>query len=351
MTTMTTVTAAKTKTAKVKAHPIKPFPHLERYRAFTNEKRRAFYCRAMNNDLAFAWVNREYRRLYRQLKRPKLDQTGERIVADLKANGIALARLEEFFERDFLDAMRADFRAYQADFEASSRRSDRGKAIFLDTVHKAHTFEDDSATSRFLAEPRFAAIAAAYMAMVPRFVGSSFWHTRQAPASERIYSQTWHRDYNDRRLVKIFLYLTDVGPENGYFEYMTDSHGRGRFGRRFDRTGVDGYRAYPEQAPVSRLAEGLPLYETAKLPAEQLTGSAAPWHGRPSVVRCTAPAGTLIFADTFGLHRGGFVEEGHRDMVMSTFSTNFNIHKPHFAVAKAYAKRLSPFMRAVFGLA
>ncbi len=337
--------------ARIKGLETKPFPHLERYRAFQSEKRRALYCRLMNNDWAFRWINRDYVRKYRELKRPKLDEAGQRVVADLRANGIALARLDEFFDLGFLEEMRAEFRGYQADFEANNRRDDRGKAVFLDTVHKAHTFQDDSATSRFLAMPAFASIAADYMELVPRFVGSSFWHTRQAPVSERIYSQLWHRDYNDRRLVKVFLYLTDVGQRNGYFEYMAGSHGRGHYGRCFDRIGEDGYRAYPEQEPVSRLADGLPTYETGELPAEESTGQRAPWHGKPAVIRCTAPAGTVIFADTFGLHRGGYVSEGTRDMVMSTFSTNFNIHKPHFAVTKPYAKRLSPFMRAIFGLA
>jgi hypothetical protein len=35
---------------------------------------------------------------------------------------------------------------------------------------------------------------------------------------------------------------------------------------------------------------------------------------------------------------------------MTTYSTNFNIHKPHFAVTEEFAASLDPFMRMVFGL-
>lgn len=334
---------------KPKVLPIRPFPLLERYKSFRSEKRRALYYRMLNNDLAFRWVNRDYRRKYRALKRPKLDTLSKRVVGDLKANGIAFARLDEFFEPDFFERIRSEFDACK---QAFKRRNDLGgKTVFLDTIQKGCVLNGEDATSRFLAKPEFASIAAAYLGMVPRFVGSSFWHTRQAPASERQYSQLWHRDYNDRQLVKVFLYLTDVGPENGYFEYMAGSHRYGRYGGKFDRIGANGYRAYPEQAAVSRIADILPVFETAALSQAQRSGGSAPWHGKPGIVRCTAPAGMLIFADTFGLHRGGYVESGFRDMVMSTFSTNFNIHKPHFGVTKQFAKRLSPFMRAVFGVA
>ena len=204
--------------------------------------------------------------------------------------------------------------------------------------------------SQYLGEPRFAAIAARYMGMVPRFVGSSFWHTREAKSDARLYSQAWHRDYNDRMLVKVFLYLTDVGRDEGYLEYVAGAHGRGPLGRQHDRIGPDGFRAYPDSAVVDRQLARLPVVELPDVPVDRRSGEAAPWHRTPTVIRCMAPKATLIFADTFGLHRGGFVRSGYRDMIMTTYSTNFNIHKPHFAVAEDFAKELTPFMRMAFGL-
>jgi len=78
--------------------------------------------------------------------------------------------------------------------------------------------------------------------------------------------------------------------------------------------------------------------------------SSPPWRRQPSLIQCTAPRGTLIFADTFGFHRGGHVTSSHRDVIMTTYSSNFNIHKPHFAVTAAFADGLTPFMKTAFGL-
>jgi hypothetical protein len=38
-------------------------------------------------------------------------------------------------------------------------------------------------------------------------------------------------------------------------------------------------------------------------------------------------------------------------MIMTTYSTNFNVHPPHFAVTRGYADSLTPFMRLAFGVA
>jgi hypothetical protein len=35
---------------------------------------------------------------------------------------------------------------------------------------------------------------------------------------------------------------------------------------------------------------------------------------------------------------------------MTTFSTNANVHRPHFEVTLEFAQRLSPFMRRVFAV-
>jgi hypothetical protein len=166
-----------------------------------------------------------------------------------------------------------------------------------------------------------------------------------------MYSQLWHRDYNDRMLVKVFLYLTDVGPQAGCFEYVVGSHECGPLGDTFDRIGPDGFRAYPDAKEVDERLAGVPVVQLDAVAREAQTGEAAPWRRKPTMLRCVAPKATLIFADTFGLHRGGFVESGHRDMIMTTYSTNFNVHKPHFAVTRSFGDTLTPFMRMSFGIA
>ena len=331
--------------------PTRGFPQLDRHNRLPSDAWRAWYFALTNNRLSFAAANWRYIAAARRLAAPELTSAGTRVAEDLSANGIAFAEFSEFFEPSFFDTLTGCFLQYLDAFQrAQSGAPPKGKGVFLDTVHKAHTFVAGEPVSGYLGAPIFAAIATRYLRMVPRFVGSSFWRNRAVTGADRLYSQQWHRDYNDRRLMKVFLYLTDVGRDEGYFEYIAGSHGRGALGGVYDRIGPDGFRAYPDADTVDRHVATLPVVELQSVAREARSGPAAPWHRRPAVVRCLAPKATLIFADTFGLHRGGFVHAGHRDMIMATYSTNFNVHKPHFSVTRGFADQLTPFMRMAFGL-
>ena len=62
-------------------------------------------------------------------------------------------------------------------------------------------------------------IANTYLGMWAKLEYVDVWYTPpstgRAPSSQR-----WHRDFNDRHLLKAFLYLVDVDEETGPFEYV-----------------------------------------------------------------------------------------------------------------------------------
>ena len=173
---------------------LRPFPQLQRRRWLPLNVLRAAYSRATNNERAFRWINRGFVRGLQELKVPTLSAPGARVARELKVNGVAIADFSEFFDPAFLGVLRDAFDRYRDEFLRQHNGKEKGKQVFLDTIHKAHTFVTNDPVSTYLAEPMFAAIAADYMQMVPRYVGSSFWHTKPAPA-DRLYSQRWHRDY------------------------------------------------------------------------------------------------------------------------------------------------------------
>ena len=330
---------------------LRPFPQLAGLKAQPSPRARETYARAMNNPRAFWLTNRRYIRALATIPAPDLSVVGRRVVSDLVTNGIAIATFDEFFPGRFFQDINDRFYQYLDKFHRiPSPGAGGGKDVFLETIHKGHTLRADEVVTNYLVDAGISAVAAHYFGMVPRYVGSSFWRNRPATGADRLYSQLWHRDYNDRMLMKTFLYITDVGRSEGYFEYLTGSHESGPLGTRFDRIGTDGFRAYPDSGEVEALLAPLPVYELDTVSADRHSGAAAPWHGQPAVVRCIGPKGSLIFADTYGLHRGGFVEQGHRDMIMNTWSTNANVHKPHYVVTKAYAETLSPFFRLALGI-
>lgn len=334
--------------------PIKAFPQLQWRNRLAADWQRALVSRATNNEFFFRLINRDFKRGFGALGLPDVGPVGERIAADLKGHGIAFAHFSELFPKDLYEAIVLAFNDYKDSFlkERELRGGKlNGKEIIIDTIHKAHHFLAEDAVSNYLASPLIAGISARYMDMVPRYVGSSFWHTKPAPSDERVYSQLWHRDYNDRRLVKFFLYLNDVGLNSGYFEYVTGTHAQGALGRTFDSIGPDGYRCYPDQAGVDKMVADAPVIDLSTLRPDKYSGASAPWSkGQMSRILCTGKAGAMIFCDTFGLHRGGFVKNGYRDLIMGTYSTNFNVHKPHFSVSPEFTAGLTPFMRLAFGL-
>jgi hypothetical protein len=100
----------------------------------------------------------------------------------------------------------------------------------------------------------------------------------------------WHRDTIHERQFKAILYLADVGPRGGPFTFLPGSHRVGFIAKTIARCGMR-YGQYQysseEFARISQCADAQP-------------------------VSITAPAGTLIFAETSAIHRGMPIEEGAR---------------------------------------
>jgi hypothetical protein len=123
-------------------------------------------------------------------------------------------------------------------------------------------------------EPLLAA-ARRYLGSEPIFAGVKAWWSlldlAASDAERSAAAQQYHFDYDYPAFMKFFVYLTDVGPNDGPLMYIEGTH------RRKPRW-VDGRRTDDE------LLHDLRLLERERT----LTG----------------PAGTLIAADTSGYHKG-----------------------------------------------
>lgn len=97
---------------------------------------------------------------------------------------------------------------------------------------------------------------------------------------ERTWAQTWHRDPEDERTIKVALYFNPVDSEAGPFQYVIGSH-------------------------VGKYAEICPprLY-----PRKDIDPLIDPHDKRTFEVA----AGTVVFAQTNGLHRGGYTRSKPR---------------------------------------
>ena len=246
--------------------------------------------------------NRKSRGLYED-DRPELDDLQRRILADVEANGFATASFGELFpdENDWrdLEAMRDRFVAEtEADLAKGGEhvRVRAGKEFVLRLHSYGARLGLDDPWFRATASRRLLDIANAYLEMWSKLEYVDVWYSVPQPASaERISSQRWHRDYNDKHLLKVFLYLVDVDDSMGPFQYVPGSQPGG---------------PYSDAWPWEPLGKNYPTEEEL----EALIPSS-------SIRAFTAPKGTLIFCNTAGFHRGGFSTTSPRVLATATYSS------------------------------
>lgn len=153
-------------------------------------------------------------------------------------------------------------------------------------------FEEDSAVPfddpllQLALSPELLDTVNSYLGLYSRLNQINFWYTipLQKPDRVRIASQNWHRDPEDSKLVKVFIYYKAVGERDGPFEYILES----RPGQRYEKTWSVTPDCYP---PPEEVEQQVPTKDR---------------------VVATGPEGTIIFCDTNGLHRGGFALENAR---------------------------------------
>lgn len=146
-----------------------------------------------------------------------------------------------------------------------------------------------------LADSSLLALAESYLGAAPKLdVLSMWWHTgfHDRPDSEA--AQMYHFDLDRPRWLKIFIYLTDVGLQNGPHSFIKGSHCIGAIPDKFLQRGY------------VRLNDAEVLNE----------------YGAEREIVFTAPRGTIIAEDTIGLHKGGVVTGGARLLLQLQFSSS-----------------------------
>jgi hypothetical protein len=246
-------------------------------------------------------ANRASRRRYTQ-EPPALDQTQQGILDRLRDEGYATLPLRELvpdpavwseLEQDaarFMTETEAGLASEEEGGESKLRRR-AGKEFLVRKYSSDVQLGLDDPWLRLGANPRLLDVANAYLEMWSKLEYVDVWYTPPVGGDERRSSQRWHRDFNDRHLLKAFLYLVDVDEESGPFEYV------------------------PRSAPGSELDAFWPWRPLGENypPEDELAERVG-----DRAVTFTAPKATLIFCNTSGFHRGGFAKSKPR--VLATFT-------------------------------
>jgi hypothetical protein len=246
--------------------------------------------------------NRKSRRRFGD-DRPVLDDVQRGIVANLESEGYALLSFSELFDDETLwqaiEEQAADFVAETESALAGDREGLRvraGKEFVVRLQSYGVELGLDDPWLSTCASRRMLDIANTYLELWSKLEYVDLWYSVPQPEeADRIASQRWHRDFNDRRLVKAFLYLVDVDEGTGPFQYVPGSAPGGRHGDAWP------WRPLGENYPPEDELE-------QRIPAEGFRAF-------------TAPKGTLLFCNTAGFHRGGFATAKPRVLATVTYSS------------------------------
>jgi hypothetical protein len=235
--------------------------------------------------------------------RPQLDDVQERILRALGDEGWCSIDFGELFPDpavwgrldrsadEFIAATEEGLAREEAGEESGLTRTSK------DFVVRRHgwgvTLGPDDPWLALALDPKVLDLANSYLGLWSKLEYLDLWYTKPTPAdTERRASQKWHRDYNDRHLLKVFVYLSDVDEEAGPFEYVPRSAPGGQLGGLWPWRPLGD--TYPPQDELQQ--------EIAGQPVRTFVGK----------------KGTTIFCNTSGFHRGGFATGKPR--VLATFT-------------------------------
>ncbi|WP_194273729.1 MULTISPECIES: phytanoyl-CoA dioxygenase family protein [Rhizobium] len=159
--------------------------------------------------------------------------------------------------------------------------------------------QDAAAHSRFFQklafDPYILSMVSQYLGCAPVHVQTNLWFSFPTLKDKNNLStnaQMYHQDKEFTKFIKVFIYLSDVGPDNGPHAYIVGSH--------IDEAHTHGFKF------------------SDRIPDEDITKYYAPERIRSLV----GPAGTITFGDTSCVHKGVPVEAGYRLMMQLEYASS-----------------------------
>lgn len=252
---------------------------------------------------AWRFINKRSSSFY--AKHPvALDQVQRRVADDLKRDGLAFSSVEE------LGGSLARLQEFTASL--TPKESSNSHKLFLLPLLVRPVIDFSNPFVDFLLSERVLKIAAAYMGLAPIFKHLDIQRAKAGVSDGKQGSQNWHRDYDDKKLVKVFIYLNDVDEGAGPFSYVKETHSQGRYAN-----------VLPAKPPYG-------LY-----PKEEDLFKAIP---RANVKLCTGKAGTVVFADTAGYHCGGYAKTSDRTMFTGVLGARTHLLRDEYTYSDAFKK-------------
>ncbi len=199
---------------------------------------------------------------------------------------------------DFALTTPANIRAMDGEVKLSVPRSalysaEKPEAVRYD--YKSADLLCNPDVQNIMADQSILALADAYLEARPKLdVVSMWWHTRFHSRGDSEAAQFYHFDMDRVKWLKVFIYLTDVGPNDGPHAFIAGSH-------------------RPGAIPQDFLDRGY-----VRLMDDEVFA----YYGEKSEVKFLAPRGTVIIEDTRGFHKGSPVSGNPRLLLQMQLSNS-----------------------------
>ena len=264
--------------------------------------RRPYYLIRNDTYIYKNFVNRKYRVTKSDLR--EISPVQGKIIAELNQNGIATVPFEELFPiAKFLKLSE-----WVSENEVKLKQKSKKKFLYsyYGTEDSNKPLDLNNPFVQLYLSEELLQIVVAYLGYIPQIHEVYIEKTVPVKDVSPTYSQNWHRDPEEKKTLKIFLYLNDVNIESGPFTYILGSQpsSKSRLSKIFPQKLPHG--SYPEEGSVSSLIDNESCYVA------------------------TARKATLIFCDTSGLHRGGLATKYDRIMSTAFFPSKKYSEKPLF---------------------
>ena len=225
------------------------------------------------------------------------EQECDRLVSELRENGIAVTDVEKLgLNAELIGQLLKECQSLAESPHALAKGEDRHdnisgvkKGFFFRLLgHDTIRVDQPDIFSRIALDPTVLSVANEYLRCYSRLTRYNVWLNLPSLEDPKS-SQLWHRDYGDGVMLKMFLMVSSVNKENGAFSYIPGTQLGGR------RRNLD--------PPV--------IYELGNRPRtlDEQMREVVP---ESEWVTPAGDTGTVIFADTSGFHKGGFVRSGRR---------------------------------------
>jgi hypothetical protein len=245
-------------------------------------------------------------RTFRALSCLRAPKDVSQIASTLAKRGISVAPSDQFLSVVGRKAL-ADASEYiltlsrsdevKAQVAAGQSNSDKGYVISL--IPKEH--DANSPLLKLALDPHLLKAVSLYLGLWPHLFSIGAW-LNFPTEGDPIESQLWHRDPEDIKVVKAFIYLSDVDEDCGPFSYIPGTH------------------------PFGELAHIVPHHKDQRRVLDDEMEMELP---AQSWMTCTGPAGTMVVADTVGYHRGGKPKRGNRVVITFTYTSGALFERPY----------------------